>query len=74
MLSLIQIKDIHQCEDTDHVYVIFRTSPWATHVVCAGDLTPASTMLVTPVLHYKLTSSMLIYHSFIIDKMSYQAE
>jgi len=22
MLSLIKIKDIHQCEDTDHVYAI----------------------------------------------------
>jgi len=27
MLSLI--KDIHQREDTDHAYVIFRTSPRA---------------------------------------------
>jgi len=25
-------------------------------------------------LHSKLTSSLLIYHNFIIDKMSYQAE
>jgi len=30
MLSLIiKIKDIHQCEDTDHVYAIVRTSPRA---------------------------------------------
>jgi len=25
-------------------------------------------------LHYKLTSSLLIYHNFIIGKMSYQAK
>jgi len=30
LLSLIKIKVIHQCEDTDHVYVIFITSPQAT--------------------------------------------
>jgi len=29
MPSLIKIKDIHQCEDTDHVYSIFRTIPRA---------------------------------------------
>jgi len=51
-LSLIKIKVIHQCEDTDRVYVIFRTSPWATHMVCAGDLVPAGTTLVTPELAY----------------------
>jgi len=50
MLSLIKIKDIHQCEDSDHVYVIVRTDPRTTHVVCAGDLVPAGTRLVTPVL------------------------
>jgi len=32
MLSLVKIKDIHQCEDTDHVYAIVRVSPRATHV------------------------------------------
>jgi len=41
-------KYIHQCEDTDHVYSVVRTSPRATHVVRAGDLVPTSTMLVTP--------------------------
>jgi len=51
MLSLI-IKDIYQCEDTDHVYVIFRTSQRATHIVRAGDLVPANTMLVTPALSH----------------------
>jgi len=31
MLSTNKIsKDIHLCEDTDHMYVIFRTSPRAT--------------------------------------------
>jgi len=50
MLSLIKIDNIHQCEDTDHVYAIVRTSPRATHVVRAGDLAPAGTMLVTPAL------------------------
>jgi len=49
MLS-IKIKDIHQCRDTKHVYAIVRTSPRATHVVRVGDLVPAGTMLVTPVL------------------------
>jgi len=47
MLSLT-IKDIPQCEETDRVYVIFRTSPRATEMGCAGDLVPAGTMLVTP--------------------------
>ena len=41
MLSLINIKDIHQCEDIGHVYAIVRISPRATHVVRAGDLVPA---------------------------------
>jgi len=41
MLS-IKIKDIHQCEDTDHVV---RTRPEADRV---DDLVPAGTMLVTP--------------------------
>jgi len=41
MSSLIKIKDIHKCEDTDQVYAIVRTSPRATHVVRAGDLVPA---------------------------------
>jgi len=50
MLSSIKIKVIHQCEDTDQVYVIFRTSPRATHIVRAGDLVPAGTTLVTPEL------------------------
>ena len=49
MLSLlIKIKDIYQREDTDHVYAIVKTGPLATHVVRAGDLVPAGTMLVTP--------------------------
>jgi len=47
MLS-IKIKDIHQCEDTDHVYAIVRTSPRATQVIHVDDLVPAGTMLVTP--------------------------
>jgi len=50
MLSLIKIKDIHQCEDTDHVNAIVRTSPPSAHVVRAGDLAPADIMLATPVL------------------------
>ena len=48
MLSIDKIsKDIHLDEDTDHVYAIFRTSPRATHMVCAGDLVLAGTTLVT---------------------------
>jgi len=52
MLSLIKIKGIHQCEDPDHVYVIVRTDPRTTHLVRSGDLVPAGTMLVTPVLEF----------------------
>jgi len=56
MLSLIiKIKDIYQCEDTDHVYAVVRTGPWATHMVHTGDLVPAGTMLVTlglALVHY----------------------
>jgi len=49
MLSLIiKIKDIYQSEDTDRVYAIVRTGPWAIHVVRMGDLVPGGTMLVTP--------------------------
>jgi len=50
MLSLIKYKDTHQCEDNDHVYAIFRTSPRATEVVCAGDMVPTGTMFVTTTL------------------------
>jgi len=50
MLSLIKIKDIHQCKDTDPVYAVVRTSPRATHMVRVGDLAPAGGMLVTPCL------------------------
>ena len=53
MLS-IKIKDIHQCEDIDHVYAIVRTGPRATHVVRVGDLVPAGTMLVTHGLGFGL--------------------
>ena len=49
MLS-IKFKDIHQCEDSDHVYAVVRTSPWATNVIRTGELAPAGTMLVTPAL------------------------
>jgi len=48
MFSPIKIKDIHQCEDTNHIYAVVRTNPRSTHVVHAGDLVPAGTMLVTP--------------------------
>jgi len=41
MLSLIKIKDIHQYQDTDHVYAIVRTGPRGTHVVHASHLAPA---------------------------------
>ena len=50
MISLIKLKDIHQREDTDHVHAIVRTGPRATHMIHVGDLAPAGTMLVTPVL------------------------
>ena len=44
----IIIKDIHVCEDIDHVNAIFRKGPRETHMVLAGDLVPVNTMLVTP--------------------------
>jgi len=47
--SLItKIKDIYQCEDTDHVYAIVRTGPLATHMVRTGDLVTIGTTLVVP--------------------------
>jgi len=52
IMSSIKTKDIHQWKDTDHVYAIVTSSPRATHVVRTGDLAPAGTMLVTPVLKY----------------------
>jgi len=51
MLS-IKVKDIHQCEDTDLVYAIVRTSPRATQVACVVGLVPAGTMLVTPAISH----------------------
>jgi len=36
LIMLLLIDDIHLCEATKHVDAIFRTSPWATHVVLAG--------------------------------------
>jgi len=54
-----KINDIHQWEDTDHVCAIVRTSPRATHVVRAGDLTPKGTMLVTPDLDLIATRKFL---------------
>ena len=50
MLSLLQIKYIHQCENTDHVYAIVKTSLRVTHMLRVGGLVPAGTMLVTPAL------------------------
>jgi len=46
-------RDIHQCEDTDHVYAFVITGLRATHIVRAGNLAPAVTMLVTPALDLK---------------------
>jgi len=37
---------------SDHVYAIVRTGRPGTHVVRAGDLATAGTMLVTPVILY----------------------
>ena len=53
MLSLINIEDIYQCEDTDPVYAIVR-SPRSTHVVRVGDLVPAGTILVISGLKFML--------------------
>jgi len=51
LVMLLFIDDIHLYEDIDYVNAIFRTGPRATHVVLAGDLVPASIMLVTPVTY-----------------------
>jgi len=48
---------IHLCEDTNRVYGIFRTSPWATHVH-AVDMLPLGTILANPAL---LILSLEIY-------------
>ena len=42
---ILKIKDIYQCEDTDHVYAVVRTGPRATQMVRTGDLVPAGIML-----------------------------
>jgi len=47
LLSLTKIKDIHQCEDSDHFDAIVRRRPQATHEARVGDLVLASSMLVT---------------------------
>jgi len=47
MLSTITEKDIYQGEDTDRVYAIVRTGPWAIHVVSSDELLPTGTMLVS---------------------------
>jgi len=44
------MSDIHQSVGTAHVNAVFRTGPWASQVVAAGDLVSACTMLVTPAL------------------------
>jgi len=59
VLSLIKIKDIHQCEDTDHIDAFVRTGPRSTHVVRAGDLAPAGTTLLTPDLEACLVDRVL---------------
>ena len=64
LLSLINIKDIHQCEDTDHVYVIFRTSPRVTHMVRAGDLVRASITLVALSYTFRINHILTITQAY----------
>jgi len=45
------IVDVNVCDDTHHLIAIFKRGPRATNEVLAGDLVPAGTVLVTPVLH-----------------------
>jgi len=52
MLLLIKFNDINLHEGTYHVADIFRTGPRATHMVRAGNVVPAGTMLVAPDLQY----------------------
>jgi len=42
---LLIINDIHLYEGTYHITAICRTGPRVTHVVHAGDLIPAGTIL-----------------------------
>jgi len=51
MLSLIKIKDIYQCDDTDHVYAIVRTGPRATWCQWAPCWWPLYYANITSVLH-----------------------
>jgi len=50
---LLFIDGNHLCEATGHANAIFRTGPRAAHVVLAGDLVPADTMLVTPAVYVR---------------------
>jgi len=42
--------DIRKCEGIDHANVIFKTGPQVTYMVLAGDLLPAGTALLTPIV------------------------
>jgi len=46
-ILVIVINDTSQCENVDHVNVIFKIGPWATYVVLEGDLVLVGTTLVT---------------------------
>jgi len=56
---------------TDHVYAIVRTRPRATHVVRAGDLAPAGTMLVTPVLATLVCCSLQLLLVYYVTRRSF---
>jgi len=43
---------VNLCDNTHHLNPIFITGPQETTVVLEGDMVPAGTMLVTPVLAY----------------------
>jgi len=48
IMLLLTIKNIHLCEDSDHVNAMFSTDTQLTHMVFTVDLVPVGTIFVTP--------------------------
>jgi len=46
------INDIHLCEDADHVNAVFQTGQRANHLLFAGGLLLAVTILVAPYIGF----------------------
>jgi len=73
MLS-INIEDSHQWEDTKPVSAIVKTSPRATHVVCAGDLVLAGTMLVILTYTHQISTSLRSIQTLITTSPNLQLQ